>query len=428
MLYWRRHLGLVLALHSQQRFGPLTVLRHSAVLVLDTTSPRLGNLMQNAPVPLLDLRAQFATIRSEVGQAIERVVESQHFINGPDVAAFEDELARYGKVDHAIGVSSGSDALLVALMALGIGPGDEVITTPYTFFATVGAIVRLGAIPVFVDIDPISFNIEPAGIEAAVTPRTRAILPVHLFGQCAEMGPILAIASKHGLAVVEDAAQAIGAAYQGQPAGSLGTVGCLSFFPSKNLGAFGDAGAVVTNDRALADKIRLLRNHGASPKYFNRLVGGNFRIDTLHAAVLRVKLRHLESWTVARQRHAAHYTSAFTWAGLEGDAVQSPRVVQSRHIFNQFVVRLRDRDNVRHYLKQQQIETEVYYPRPMHLQECFAALGHRGGTFPESELAATTTLALPVYPELTMDQQDRVVQTMVAFYQGMGRQPLSRVA
>jgi dTDP-4-amino-4,6-dideoxygalactose transaminase len=379
--------------------------------------------MDNAPVPvpILDLKAQYAQIKAEVDAAIQRVIASQHFINGPAVAELEEEVARYCHVGHCIGVSSGSDALLVALMALGIGRGDEVITTPYTFFATAGAIVRLGARPVFVDIDPASYNIDPAGIAARVTPRTRAILPVHLFGQCAEMDPILAVARRHGLAVIEDAAQAIGAEYQGRGAGSMGTVGCFSFFPSKNLGAFGDGGAVVTNDAALADRIRCLRNHGANPKYYHKLLGGNFRLDTLQAAVLQVKLRYLDTWTARRQQNAAFYDTMFARTGLRGHLVETPAVLHSRHIFNQYVVRLADRDAVRDALKQQQIGTEVYYPVPMHLQECFAALGYREGEFPESEKAARTTLALPIYPELMAAQKQRVVSAIAAYYQEAGR-------
>jgi dTDP-4-amino-4,6-dideoxygalactose transaminase len=379
--------------------------------------------MDNAllPVPILDLKAQYAQIKTEVDAAIQRVIASQHFINGPDVAELEDEVARYCHAGHCVGVSSGSDALLMALMALGVGPGDEVITTPYTFFATAGAIVRLGARPVFVDIDPASYNIDPAGIAAKVTPRTRAIMPVHLFGQCAEMDPILAVAQRHGLAVIEDAAQAIGAEYQGRAAGTMGTIGCFSFFPSKNLGAFGDGGAVVTNDAALADKLRCLRNHGANPKYYHKLLGGNFRLDTLQAAVLLVKLRYLDAWTARRQQNAAFYDAAFGRSGLRGALVETPAVLQSRHIFNQYVVRVAERDALRDYLKQQQIVTEVYYPMPMHLQECFADLGYQAGDFPESEKAARSTLALPIYPELTATQKQRVVSAIAAYYQAAGR-------
>jgi dTDP-4-amino-4,6-dideoxygalactose transaminase len=368
------------------------------------------------PVPMLDLKAQYLQVKPEIDAAIEQVIASQHFINGPEVASLEKEVARYCQVRDCIGVSSGSDALLVALMALDFKPGDEVITTPYTFFATAGAIVRLGGRPVFVDIDPATFNIDPELIEACVTKRTRAIMPVHLFGQCADMDPILDIARRHGLAVIEDAAQAIGAEYRGRRAGSMGTIGCFSFFPSKNLGAFGDGGAVVTNDSALAEKMCVLRNHGSKPKYYHKMVGGNFRLDTIQAAILQVKLKCLEGWTARRQQNAAFYDAAFTRAGLRGNCVQTPKA-QPGHIFNQYVVRLVDREAVKDHLKQLDIGTEVYYPLPMHMQECFADLGYQKGDFPESEKAALTSLALPIYPELTTAQKQSVVNGIVEFYQ-----------
>ncbi len=373
--------------------------------------------MDNGTIPMLDLKVQYQSLKSELDAAVARVVESAIFINGPDVEAMEQEIAQYCGANHCIGVSSGSDALLVSLMALDIGQGDEVVTTPYTFFATAGAIARVGAKPVFVDIDPGTFNIDPNGIEAKITPRTKAIMPVHLFGQCVEMDPILKIAAKHGLAVIEDAAQAIGSEYQGRRAGSMGTVGCYSFFPSKNLGCYGDGGAVVTQDRALADKIRLLRNHGAHPKYFHKIVGGNFRLDTIHAAVLRVKLKHLDTWTLARQQGAAYYTAALNKFGVRGRFVEAPKVMQSRHIFNQYVIRCEDRENLREHLKRDRIMTEVYYPQAMHLQECFAYLGGRQGEFPESERAAQTSLALPMYPELANSQRERVAHSIAAFYE-----------
>lgn len=376
--------------------------------------------MDNSPIPMLDLKAQYVTIKAEADAAMMRVVDSQHFINGPDVEALEQEVAAYCHTKHCIGVSSGSDALLVALMALNIGQGDEVITTPYTFFATAGAIARMGAKPIFVDIDPVTFNIDPKGIAAKVTTRTRAIMPVHLFGQCADMDPILETANKYRLDVIEDAAQAIGAEYKGRRAGSMGTVGCYSFFPSKNLGGFGDGGAVVTNDSALADKIRLLRGHGSNPKYFHKLLGGNFRLDTIHAAVLRVKLPRLDAWTASRQQAASHYTGLFAKSGL-GHFAETPRTSATRHIFNQFVVRFDDREGVREHLKKQKISTEIYYPLPMHLQECFAGLGHRKGEFPESEKAALSTLALPMFPELTPNQRERVVRAVVGYYESSGR-------
>lgn len=369
-----------------------------------------------APIVMLDLKAQYCQLKDELDEAIARVVATQHFINGPDVAAFEAELARYCQARHAVGVSSGTDALLVGLLALGIGPGDEVITSPYTFFATVGAIVRLGARPVFVDIDPATYNLDAAGLAAKIGPRTRAIIPVHLFGQCADMEPILAVAQRAGLAVVEDAAQAIGAEYRGRRAGTLGTLGCFSFFPSKNLGGFGDGGAVVTNDGALAERIRLLRGHGASPKYFHRMVGGNFRLDTLQAAILRVKLRHLDAWIEARQARAERYRSAFARTGLVGTHLSMPQAVPGRHVYNQFVIRVRDRAAVREALKQHQIDSEIYYPLPLHLQECFAELGYRLGDFPASEEAAGNSLALPIYPELPFAQQTRVVGAIAAYF------------
>lgn len=377
--------------------------------------------MDGAFIPMLDLKAQYLSLKPELDAAVMRVVESTQFINGPDVEAMEQEIATYCRANHCIGLSSGSDALIVSLMALDIGRGDEVITTPYTFFATAGAIVRVGAKPVFVDIDPVTFNLDVNAIAAKVTPRTKAIMPVHLFGQCAEMDPIMAVAKKHKLAVIEDAAQAIGAEYKGRRAGSIGTVGCFSFFPSKNLGCYGDGGAVVTQDRALADKIRLLRNHGSHPKYFHKIVGGNFRIDTIHAAVLRVKLQHLDAWTNARQQGAAFYANCLTKYGLAGKLVEPPKIVQSRHIFNQFVIRCEDREGVREHLKQNKITTEVYYPQPMHLQECFANLGGRKGEFPESERAALTTLALPMYPELPNSQRERIIRTIADHYQNIGQ-------
>ena len=376
--------------------------------------------MDNSPIPMLDLKAQYLALKPELDAALLRVVESSLFINGPDLEAMEHEVGHYCRANHCIGVSSGSDALLVSLMALEIGRGDEVITTPYTFFATAGAIVRVGAKPVFIDIDPVTFNIDAKGIAAKITPRTKAIMPVHLFGQCAEMDPILDIAKKHHLAVIEDAAQAIGAEYKGRRAGSMGTVGCYSFFPSKNLGCFGDGGAVVTQDRALADRIRLLRGHGSHPKYYHKVVGGNFRLDTIHAAVLRVKLKHLDAWSHARQQGAAYYANALLKHGLQG-IIEAPKMVQSRHIFNQYVVRCDDREGVREHLKKDKIATEVYYPQPMHLQECFANLGHKKGEFPESERAALTSLALPMYPELPSAQRERVVRSIAAFYEAAGK-------
>jgi dTDP-4-amino-4,6-dideoxygalactose transaminase len=366
-------------------------------------------------VPLLDLQAQYAALRDEIRPAVDRVLESQQCINGPEVGQLERQVAKYCQSKFCVGVSSGTDALLLSLMALNVGPGDEVVTTPYTFFATAGCIARAGAKPVFVDIDPATFNIDPTKIEAAITPKTKAIMPVHLFGQCADMDPILAVAKKHNLPVIEDAAQAIGSEYKGKRAGSMGTVGCFSFFPSKNLGAVGDAGAVTCNDEKLAKRLVKLRGHGAEVKYFHDEVGGNFRLDTIHAAVLAVKLKYLDEWTAARQANAAFYTKAIQSNRALRSAIVPPPVVQSRHIFNQYVIRCKDREALKDFLKIRQIGTEVYYPVPMHLQKCFAELGHRKGDFPHSEEAALTTLALPIYPELTEVQKHYVVDTLAAF-------------
>ncbi|WP_129670627.1 DegT/DnrJ/EryC1/StrS aminotransferase family protein [Candidatus Chloroploca sp. Khr17] len=362
------------------------------------------------PIPLLDLKAQYATLREEIAAAIERIIESQQFILGPEVEAFEQEIAAYSQCAYGIGVSSGTDALLVALMAIDLQPGDEVITTPYTFFATAGSIARLGGQPVFVDIDPLTYNIDPAGIEAAITPRTRAIMPVHLFGQMADMEPIMGLAEYHGLYVIEDAAQAIGAEYKSRRAGSIGHMGCFSFFPSKNLGGFGDGGMVTTNDPKLAERIRLLRGHGAHPKYYHRLIGGNFRLDALQAAVLRVKLAYLDQWTAARQQNAERYHQLFSAAGANIGLPQDAGY--GRHIYNQFVIRSERRDDLMAHLKAHQIGCEIYYPVPIHLQECFASLGYEVGSFPASEDAAEETLAIPVYPELGQDQQARIVDTI----------------
>ncbi|HKB03284.1 MAG TPA: DegT/DnrJ/EryC1/StrS family aminotransferase [Gemmataceae bacterium] len=366
-------------------------------------------------VPLLDLKAQYAALRDEIRPAVDRVLESQQCINGPEVVQLEKEVARYCHTKHCVGVSSGTDAILLSLMALDVGTGDEVVTTPYTFFATAGCIARVGAKPVFVDIDPVTFNVDPDRIEAAITPRTKAIMPVHLFGQSADMDPILDVARRHNLPVIEDAAQAIGSEYQGKRAGSMGTVGCFSFFPSKNLGAVGDAGAVTTNDDALARRLVKLRGHGAEVKYYHDEVGGNFRLDTIHAAVLSVKLRYLDQWTAARQANAAFYTKAIEADPVLQSVITPPPVVGSRHIFNQYVIRTRDRDGLKDFLKVRQVGTEVYYPVPMHLQKCFADLGYHKGDFPHSEDAAQTTLALPIYPELSAAQKGHVVDALAAF-------------
>jgi len=369
------------------------------------------------PVPLLDLQAQNGPLRDDIVAAIARVVDSQRFIMGPEIDALERELAALLGIRHAIAVSSGTDALLVALMALGVTAGDEVITPTYSFFATAGCVSRLGARPVLVDIDPETFNVDTDAIAAAVTPRTKAIVPVHLFGQSAEMDAIMAIANRAGIAVVEDAAQAIGATYKSRPVGGIGAFGCFSFFPSKNLGAFGDAGLVTTNDAALAGRARLLRMHGMEPKYYHHLVGGNFRMDAMQAAILRVKAPHLAAWTDARRRNAQRYRDLFAASGV-GDAVALPREAPDRlHIYNQFVIRTAERDALKAHLDAQRIGNEIYYPVPFHLQPCFADLGYRRGQFPHAERAAADSLAIPIYGELTLDQQHTVVSAVAAFVQ-----------
>ena len=363
-------------------------------------------------VPLLDLQAQYATIRAGVLEAIARVCETQQFIMGPEVSALEAELASTIGVAHAIGVSSGTDALLVALMALGVGPGDEVVVPTFSFFATAGCVSRLGATPVFVDIDPETLMMQAADVDAAVTPRTRAIIPVHLYGLCADMDALLAVAAAHGLHVIEDAAQAIGATYKGRQAGAMGTIGCFSFFPSKNLGAYGDAGLVTTSDAALAERIRRLRNHGAEPKYYHHEIGGNFRLDALQAAILRVKLPHLASWSNRRRENAATYNELCERAGVSR-VVRLPHVPRERtHIYHQYVIRIPNRDRVRRELADRGVATEVYYPVPFHRQECFANLPGRGWEFPHADAAAREVLALPIYPELTREQQEYVVSSL----------------
>ncbi len=364
-------------------------------------------------VPLLDLKAQYATIKAEVDAAIAEVFESQHFILGPKVEQCETAVAEYSGCAHGVGVSSGTEALLACLMAENIGVGDEVITTPYTFFATAGAIARVGATPVFVDIDPQTYNLDISQISSKITDRTRALIPVHLYGQMADMDPIMQIAEKHGLLAIEDAAQAIGAEYKGHRAGSIGHYGCLSFFPSKNLGAAGDGGMIVTNDSQRAEKLKCLRGHGAKPKYHHKIIGGNFRLDALQAAIVSVKLAHLDGWTAARQRNAKRYDRLFSEAALP---VGVPVSEADRHIFNQYVIRVSRRDELRSFVQKKGVGTEIYYPVPMHLQECFAYLGMGRGSFPESERAANETLALPIYPELAEEQQNYVFNCVREFF------------
>jgi dTDP-4-amino-4,6-dideoxygalactose transaminase len=371
------------------------------------------------PVPLLDLKPQFAEIRDEVLAAVARVFESQHFILGPEGAALERELAAYVGVAHGVGCASGSDALLLAFMALDVKPGDEVVTTPYTFFATAGSIVRLGAKPVFVDVDPETYNVDAGAVEAKVTWRTKAICPVHLYGQTADMAAVREAADLHGVPIVEDAAQAIGAEYEGRRAGALGHMACFSFYPTKNLGGAGDGGMVTTDDPELAEKLRILRDHGQRPKYVYRTVGVNSRLDELQAAVLRVKLARLEAWHARRAEVAARYAALFDGAGLSG-RVGLPAVAPGRrHVYNQFVVRVAGgrRDALREHLRERGVGTEVYYPVPLHLQECFRSLGHEEGDFPESERAARETLALPAFPELTAAQQEAVVGRIAEFFE-----------
>jgi dTDP-4-amino-4,6-dideoxygalactose transaminase len=375
-------------------------------------------------VPLLDLKAHHEPLHQEIMAALEQTFRSQAFILGPEVAKLEERVATYCQAKYGIGVTSGTDALLLALMALQVGSGDEVITTPYSFFATAGAIARLGAKPVLVDIDPKSYNIDPAKIDRAVTTKTKAIIPVHLYGQCADMAPIVDLAGRHNLSIIEDAAQAIGAEYRdSRRACSMGTVGCLSFFPSKNLGCLGDGGMAVTNDPNLAERMRVLRVHGSKPKYYHKLIGGNFRLDTIQAAVLNVKLNYLDGWTKRRQENANRYETLFRESGLvQKGKIRLPEAVyrdsgaKHYHIYNQFVLRVERRDELMAHLKQKGIGAEIYYPVPFHLQECFRYLGHKEGDFPESERAAKESIAIPIYPELTLAQQTEVVEAIANFY------------
>src|SRR5215467_6287510 len=366
-------------------------------------------------VPLLDLQVQYRPLRAEILAAIERVCDSQRFIMGPEIAALEDEMARMLGVRHAIAVSSGTDALALALMSLGVKPGDEVVTTTYSFFATAGAVSRLGARPVLVDIDEATFNLDVEQAIAAITPRTKAIIPVHLFGLSADMDPLIEAASRANIPIVEDAAQAIGATYKSRPVGSLGAFGCFSFFPSKNLGAFGDAGLLTAMDDRLARRARLLRTHGMEPRYYHHLVGANFRMDALQAAILRVKAPHLDGWTERRRENANRYRALFRDAGVL-DRVTLPVEAPDRfHIYNQFVIRTADRDALKQHLDSAGIGTEIYYPVPFHLQPCFAYLGYRAGDLPVAERAAKESLAIPIYSELTAAQQQTVVGAVAEF-------------
>ncbi|HAY33381.1 MAG TPA: DegT/DnrJ/EryC1/StrS family aminotransferase [Ignavibacteria bacterium] len=383
-------------------------------------------------VPLLDLKAQYKTIKEEIDKALIGVAESQGCILGPEVEKLESDLAKYTDCKYAVGVSSGTDALLVALMAIGIKPGDEVIIPTYSFFATAGVVSRLNAKPVFIDSDPVSFNIDPSKLKSLINKNTKAIVPVHLYGQCADMDPIMEIANEHGIIVIEDAAQAIGSQYKdGRKAGSIGHIGCFSFYPSKNLGCFGDGGLVTTNDETLYETLKIMRVHGGKPKYYHKVIGGNFRLDAIQAAVLNVKFPHLDSWTAKRQENAELYTKFFKENGLaetegkieydEKNKVLLPEPVYKKdnlkyyHIYNQYVIRVQNRDELRKNLTENEIGTEIYYPVPFHLQECFADLGYKKGDFPVSEWCAADSIALPIYPELSNEQIEFTVKTISNF-------------
>jgi len=384
-------------------------------------------------VPLLDLKSQYDKIEKEIRDAIDRVLDSQYFILGPEVAELEKEVADYSGAAFGVGVASGSDAILLALMALDVGPGDAVVTTPYTFFSTAGSITRLGAVPLFVDIKPDSYNMDPEALkklldglqkkdDGYVTEdglTVKAIMPVHLYGQAADMDPILDLAKSAGLAVVEDAAQAIGSEYKGRRAGSMGDVGCFSFFPSKNLGAFGDGGMITTSKESIRDKIVMLRNHGSKPKYYHKYVGLNSRLDALQAAVLRVKLKYLDEWSEGRKKNADFYRKLLENSGLlapDGPVSAPAELPDRRHIYNQFVIRVDKRDELRTFLGDNDIGTEIYYPVPLHLQECYADFGYKEGSLPISEAAANETIALPIYPELTDDMQRFIIEEIGEFY------------
>lgn len=385
-------------------------------------------------VPLLDLKPQYKSLKKELDDTLIRIAESQYFILGPEVTKMEKAFNEYLGCKHSLGVSSGTDALLIALMAIDIKPGDEVIVPTFSFFATAGVVSRMNAIPVLADSDPVTFNIIPSEIEKKITAKTKAIIPVHLFGQSCEMDEIMFIARKHNLKVIEDAAQAIGVQYKdGKYAGTIGDIGCFSFFPSKNLGCFGDGGLVTTNDDILGEKLRILRVHGGEPKYYHKVIGGNFRIDALQAAIISVKLPHLDSWSEQRRKNAGTYNQLFIERGLAAETGKinfdknnkvllpkaafedNARAVKNYHIYNQYIIRVEKRDELRKYLSEKDIATEIYYPVPFHMQECFAYLGNKPGDFPLAEQAANTSIALPIYPELTLEQQTYVVETIKEF-------------
>jgi len=378
-------------------------------------------------VPFFDLAVQFKSIEAEIRAALDEVFQSQQFIMGSKVQALEETIAQYCQTRYAVGVASGSDALLLSLMALGIGAGDEVLLPPFTFFATAGSVSRLGATPVFVDIERETYNLDPSKIEEKITPKTRAIIPVHLFGQCADMNPLVKIAKERKLFIIEDAAQALGAEYnpnggtRGRRAGQMGDLGCFSFYPTKNLGAFGDAGMIVTDNPDLAEKVKLLRVHGSQPKYFHKLIGVNSRLDTIQAAILLVKFKYLEKWTAERQKKAERYQQLFQHLLSSVKSLKLPAIqYQNRHIFHQYVIRVPDRDRLREFLTGKGISTDIYYPVPLHLQECYSFLKYREGDLPGSEEASREVLALPIYPELSEDQQKAVVDGIQAFYRKTG--------
>ena len=377
---------------------------------------RIAQSPNRSAFPFLDLKAQFVTIRDEVMAAVARVLESQQFILGPEVSAFEDEVGQYLGSKFSIGCASGSDALALGLMALGVKAGDEVITTPFTFVASAGSIALLGAVPVFVDIDPLTYNLDPSQLERAVTTKTKAIMPVHLFGLAAEMDPIIDIAGRHGIPIIEDAAQAIGAEYRGEKVGTLGAVGCSSFFPSKNLGAAGDGGLVTTNDPEIADRLKLLHLHGSRKKYEYEILGVNSRLDAIQTAILRVKLQYLDAWTNSRRGNVERYRELSTAYGIQEEVNLPAEPGHCRHVFNQFTVRVKKRDALRQYLQEHGVPTEIYYPFPLHLQPAFKYLGYKTGSMPQSELASAEVLSLPVFAEITSDQQELVISQIAKFY------------